>query len=107
VTTRTVLVLLPTQYKPKKEYYGEEKHEESYSAPKKEYYKEEKHEESYQVSRKHTQIHAAVAGFHMCCYWSLLCTFQLNVQPLAPLWVASFAEPSCGTDTGSAQHPVT
>jgi hypothetical protein len=42
------------QYKPKKEYYGEEKHEESYSEykPKKEepkYYKEEKHEEAYEV----------------------------------------------------------
>jgi hypothetical protein len=35
------------QYKPKKEYYGEEKHEDSYS---KKEYKEEKHEE-YEVSR--------------------------------------------------------
>ena len=42
------LSVLHLQYKPKKEYYGEEKHEESYSAPKKEYYKEEKHEE-YEV----------------------------------------------------------
>ena len=48
-------VLIPTpQYKPKKEYYGEEKHEESYSEykPKKEepkYYKEEKYEEAYEV----------------------------------------------------------
>ena len=50
-----VFLACPEHCQPKKEYYGEEKHEDSYSAPKKEYYKEEKHEE-YEVR-----------GAHHCC----------------------------------------
>jgi hypothetical protein len=57
------LSVLHLQYKPKKVYYGEEKHEESYSAPKKEYYKEEKHEE-YEV-RLLRQRSAGAARFGM------------------------------------------
>jgi hypothetical protein len=56
LTTKLLLLLFLGQYKPKKEYYGGEKHEESYSEykPKKKepkYYKEEKHEEAYEVSK--------------------------------------------------------
>lgn len=59
------------QYKPKKEYYGEEKKEDSYyQAPKKSYYKEEKHDEyqapkkSYYKEEKHDDYE--VSTHHTC-----------------------------------------
>ena len=73
-TVCATVFAVPLQYKPKKEYYGEEKHEEKHddSYSKKEYYKQEKHDE-YEVRQ----------SMDDCDQWAHA-AFKAQFQLLAP-----------------------